>query len=304
MAKCFYEKIIASPHLDGLPLLVPCGKCIACKINHAAEWGRRCLDETQAHKYNSFLTLTYAPKYLPTNEKGAHPLIKKDIQNFLKRLRIAYDRGKVTTKLEGYFLCGEYGTKKHRPHYHILAFGYCPNDLQIYRYSYSGYPIYTSPSLTNIWGKGWVYVGTNCTKAAAAYVARYCTKKISDKYAQQNGLIVDFQLSSKAIIRSHDRKSAIGGEWLYNNQITALRGWLNDINQPNIKNPLPTYYKKLLKKYNQEEYAKMALRQIEKAIERIRNHELHKMEIEDLKRQIEYQNRRIRTLERNFDNFE
>lgn len=50
-----------------------------------------------------------------------------DVQKFLKKLRINYERN-FKTRLEcSYFACSEYGGKSHRPHFHLLL--YVPQNL-------------------------------------------------------------------------------------------------------------------------------------------------------------------------------
>ena len=37
-------------------MFVPCGQCIACRINHAKEWATRIYGESRMHDENIFLT--------------------------------------------------------------------------------------------------------------------------------------------------------------------------------------------------------------------------------------------------------
>ena len=96
-----------------MELQVPCGNCIGCRLERSRQWATRCMFEASLHDENCFVTLTYSPDYLP---EGA-TLVKKDVQNFMKRLRKAGTNGKFK-----YFLCGEYGENFNRPHYHICFF--------------------------------------------------------------------------------------------------------------------------------------------------------------------------------------
>lgn len=59
-----------------------------------------------------FITLTYSEKNIPENMS----LEKSHLQKFFKRLR-----KQLTSKVR-YFAVGEYGTKKGRPHYHVILF--------------------------------------------------------------------------------------------------------------------------------------------------------------------------------------
>jgi len=120
----------------------PCGQCLFCRINKKRDWISRLLLEAASHPINQFWTLTYEDERLPTvlapgqprlpsgskisklgvisslvsvaNQSGT--LFKPDLQNFFKRYRKNYGEFR-------YYAVGEYGEKRGRPHYHVLAFG-------------------------------------------------------------------------------------------------------------------------------------------------------------------------------------
>jgi len=60
-----------------------CGHCLPCKINRRRLWSHRIMLETFMHEASSFLTLTYAPEFLPQDLS----LKVRDYQLFMKRLR-------------------------------------------------------------------------------------------------------------------------------------------------------------------------------------------------------------------------
>lgn len=168
-------------------LHVPCGKCIGCLLDRSNDMATRIWCETQNWQNNCFITLTYNNKNLPKNKQ----LVKSDLQKFWKRLRY-YEKGyeywdnPVTEKHENpirYYSCGEYGSKNGRPHYHACVFNWKPSDLKFYKYNHQGDPLYTSKSLSKIWGKGYVIIG-NLNYQSACYVARYVTKKLYGQIAK------------------------------------------------------------------------------------------------------------------------
>lgn len=166
---------------DGSPITLPCGRCHGCRLEKSRTWATRCMHEASLHEENCFITLTYAelPDEGPT-------LVKKHFTNFMKRLRRYLDQKDKKIK---FFMCGEYGDENLRPHYHAIIFGYNFPDWNFINTSQSGFDIYTSPTLEKIWKKnnpkaGFVQVGT-VTFESAAYVARYCTKKITGKKADE-----------------------------------------------------------------------------------------------------------------------
>lgn len=101
---------------DGL--LVPCGKCMYCRIQARENWTLRILHEINYWKESMFLTLTYDEENVPKDGS----LLKSDLQKFFKRLRKNLDNNYDKRKI-AYFACGEYGEERGRPHYHVLLFG-------------------------------------------------------------------------------------------------------------------------------------------------------------------------------------
>lgn len=167
---------IDAEKLDGVPF--PCGQCLACRINRRRVWTLRLLLESFLHEKLSFLTLTYSDEELPYDFEGNQTLCKRDIQLWLKRLRKVFYPRSIR-----YYICGEYGSKTFRPHYHALLFGVDPAELDPEWLTYSGK---SGPSvrghkqslLYNSWEHGIVHVG-NCERQSIQYVAGYVTKKIT-----------------------------------------------------------------------------------------------------------------------------
>lgn len=152
------------------PITIPCGQCRYCRLEKSRQWALRCIAEASLWPQNCFITLTYAPEYLPKDGS----LVKKHFQDFMKRLRKKYGAG------IRYFYCGEYGALKGRPHYHALLFNFDFPDKELHSVSKSGALLYCSPSLNSLWPFGYSTIG-NVTFESAAYVARYVMKKVTGK---------------------------------------------------------------------------------------------------------------------------
>jgi hypothetical protein len=144
-------------------LNLPCGQCVGCRLERSRQWAVRCMHEASLHVDNSFITLTYDDAHLP--ESGS--LQYRDFQLFMKLLRKRVD---VPVR---FYMCGEYGEKFGRPHYHSILFGYGFRDRSYYRTLPSGSKIYQSKFLESLWPKGFSSLG-DVTFDSAAYVARYC----------------------------------------------------------------------------------------------------------------------------------
>lgn len=161
-------------------LQLPCGTCIGCKLDRSLSWAIRCVHESQMHTQNSFITLTYSPEHLPWDGS----LVKSHISKFIRALR-----KKQKSKTIRYFMCGEYGEKLSRPHYHICLFGYNFPDREIYENN-EGILTYTSEILENIWGRGFCTIG-ELNFDTAAYTARYILKKINGERQKEHYIKTD-----------------------------------------------------------------------------------------------------------------
>lgn len=174
---------------------LPCGKCIGCRLANSKMWANRCLIESKEYKHNYFITLTYSDENLTfvksinaeTGEVLKKPtLVKKDMQKFMKDLR-RYMSYHFNIDNIRFFGCGEYGTKKSRPHFHLILFN-CPlNDLQYFFTNNEGDKIYRSSIIEQVWNKGICSVG-EVTWNSIAYTSRYIMKKQKGK---TKGFVLD-----------------------------------------------------------------------------------------------------------------
>lgn len=111
-------------------MYVPCGHCVLCQERKSNSFFKRMVMESQLYDdVPWFLTLTYAPEFLP--KRGVS---KRDVQLYLKKLRnqlitqFHYD-GKIRYHFSAEY--GQNGTK--RPHYHAIIWNlpsydwYCQN---------------------------------------------------------------------------------------------------------------------------------------------------------------------------------
>lgn len=233
-----------------------CGQCPSCQRAKIREWSIRACHELDSYSgVASFITLSYAPKHLPKGAKKPQVegdklgvLVPRDATLFIKRLRKYCDR--VLGKKIRYLLCGEYGTKYWRPHFHILVYG-----VSCEEWSQSA-PIRRDPSralaliksdehrvktegqkvLQEIWGKGLVDLDVKpMHEYAAQYVVGYIRKKIGSKYGgkeiyEDNGRPRPYMTTSKGI----------GGEWSRRHE----QDWLKtlEISWQGHQFAIPRYY--------------------------------------------------------------
>jgi len=160
----------------GTPTPIPCGQCVGCRLERSRQWAVRLMKENKLHDRSSFLTLTYHDDHLPKLSNGRPTLVLEDVQLFLKRLRKHFSPHPLR-----YFQCGEYGELTQRPHHHMILFGedFCKTREPIEK-SRTGFSQYKSSLLDSLWGKGRATI-SEVSFESAAYVARYCLKKITGK---------------------------------------------------------------------------------------------------------------------------
>lgn len=172
-ARLFKKGLTLPTFTDNISL--PCGRCMGCRLERSRQWAVRCVHESKCFEDNCFVTLTYAPEFLPPDGS----LDRKQVQDFLKRLRFKFKESKIRV-----FYCGEYGDKLSRPHYHICLFNFDFKDRVKWK-KVNDFWYYTSDTLASLWPFGHSTV-CDFSFETAAYVARYCTKKISGSAAKEH----------------------------------------------------------------------------------------------------------------------
>lgn len=224
-------------------MYLPCGKCLACRVNRTQDWSTRLLHESYNSSSTYFLTLTYDEEHIPHDEKGNVCVSKADIQLFMKRLRKKYPKSNIR-----YFIGSEYGAEG-RPHYHGIFYNIPDEAIQSMSKNYiKGLPTKVKGKvgyslcnrlISDLWHNGFVTIG-EFNPARANYVAGYFV----NKPVVPDGYVPNFSLMS--------RKPGIGASYI--NQVSEKIRY-NDSNVVFGANsklvPLPRYYNK--KVYSDDE---------------------------------------------------
>ena len=197
------------------PMTIPCGKCTGCRTEYSRQWAMRITHEASLWKLrNTFITLTYNDNWLPTH----NTLIKRDFTLFMKRLRKKRKSNKANPIR--FYMCGEYGEKQGRPHYHAILF-----NCLFKKEDKIGKNLYTSTELQDLWSwtnprnksetqsMGYVSHG-DVTFQSAAYVANYVQKKINGKQKAEHYAIPGTKFSRQQEYAQMSRKPGIAGDWL------------------------------------------------------------------------------------------
>lgn len=220
-------------------ITLPCGRCIGCRTQKAAEWAARCEHEARSWPRNTFITLTYDDKHLPPENH----LVPKHLQDFLKRLRKYADRNRSIIDRDSrsnirFFACGEYGERTARPHYHAVLFNCGFLDQQKV-----GKDLYHSPTLAKLWKWGGHRLG-EATPAAANYIAQYSLKKQGAGNHDADGVWRPAPFLRMSL------KPAIGANWLDKFADDLANGYL--VRPEGRRMGVPRYYQKRLDKMRPE----------------------------------------------------
>lgn len=223
--------------------MIPCGCCLGCKIQKSQSWATRCVHEASMHDENCFVTLTYSDDKLKSSS-----LIKKDFQDFMKRLRRKYSEKKIS-----FYACGEYGDLTERPHFHACLFGIDFEDKQIYKNDGKN-PLWTSEILNERWSHGYCIIG-QVNYTTAAYVARYIAKKITGSSQIAEAMRASVYKGREPEFALMSRRPGIGKLWfeLYSADVFPS----DEIIQGGVPIQVPRYYDNLLEKKDMEQFERI-----------------------------------------------
>ena len=247
---------------DCKALVVPCGRCIGCRLDYSRQWAVRCMKEVEQYKDNWFLTLDYDDDHLPIGSKGVPTLVPDDVSDFMKALRQKLKREYDFVGVR-FFACGEYGDHSLRPHIHIILIN-CPlPDLQerhpipvdgktkmIKQYDTNGEQLLYSPLVGSCWKKGRSPLG-QVTFESCAYVSRYIVKKQYGEGAKEYKIC-----GVEAPFVRMSRNPGIGYQWFMENMEHLIEFDRFSIKRCDdvITMQPGAYFYKLLKDYDEQLY--------------------------------------------------
>ena len=167
--------------LTGEMLPIPCCNCFNCRLDFQYQAIDRMYCAWKSHNVSAFVTFTYDDNHLIINDgfKNA-TLSKDDVHKYLDKIK-----HQLNIPFE-YYLCGEYGDKFNRPHYHAVFFGL---DYQLHKSFFE-----------NSWKKGSVKV-LPCNAKAFRYVSKYITSSqgSNDSEYFDYGIIPPFRKMSRGL---------------------------------------------------------------------------------------------------------
>jgi hypothetical protein len=196
---------------------VPCSKCPPCKKRRTSGWSFRLVKEGERSLSALFVTLTYNTEVVPITKNGFMNLDKADVQKFMKRLR------KLSNEKLKYYVCGEYGTKRMRPHYHLIIFNADKEKVEL-AWTLDRRPL------------GQIYIG-DVNEASIGYTLKYMTKKGKIPMHYNDDRQKEFSLMSKGLGSNYLTEKMV--KWHKNN--IEERMYCNI--KGNKKIAMPRYYK-------------------------------------------------------------
>lgn len=191
-------------------------------------------------------------------------LKKSDLQDFFKRLRYYEAQNKVFYDTKGkaivgqkpikYYGCGEYGSIRSRPHFHIIAFN-----------------IVSHESINKAWTLGEVDI-QECNEKTIDYTLKYINKKGKVGNQADDTRLPEFSLMSKRLGSNFLEKGIVD---FYNNRLDINYV----VNDKGIKIGMPRYYRDKMLSDKQKTKALPILKaQIEEAEAKDKRSEKRKQE--------------------------
>lgn len=264
---------------------INCGNCIGCRIDKSREWANRGYLESLYYNQNYFVTLTYDDNHKPyvdeittsegityTDQDGIewNGILKlEDLQNFMKRLRSKMARKyKQKTRIR-MMACGEYGTEKQRPHYHLIIFNLQLPADSFYnpRVNWENNIYYQNKIIEECWTDGISNIA-EANWETMAYTARYITKKINgnqseDLYAMKGQRKEFFVASNRPGIANKYYEQ--NKEKIYKNDQIMIQ---NNKGVHYVKPP--DYFDKLYKAENPKAYEQLQKRRKKENLDKLK----------------------------------
>lgn len=168
--------------------VVKCGQCPLCVESRQLDIVNRCRMESELYSTPAYcFCLTYDDKHLPgLRQEGPYRLLRlhrgqlhyPDVQLFFKRLRRLWDRKGLKHSIR-YLVACEYGSRRGRPHYHVILWNnpYCADELHPYLHNQLKQDVFDAWSMMQWSSFSAPGAFGQAGDGAAAYAAKYAAKQ-------------------------------------------------------------------------------------------------------------------------------
>lgn len=270
--RCINARTVLNPKKDMTPddlpyIMITCKKCAGCLQRYKMEWANRLIEHGRNFNNKFFCDITYDELSLPilnTENHDIKPLAsvvesaypcysdlvdcldskiyyptlwKQEVVKFIKRLRKSLP-WKFT-----YWLCGEYGEQKDRPHYHFLLFVDTPKDIILHHDDIYAF-------ISEAWKRGFPSVFPVSDKDIR-YTCKYSLKQ---QLPKDFPAVKPFMLCSNGIGRAYAESVQV--QKYHSDSIDRIYYPLSN----KIKSYMPRYWKdRLFSEATRKEYQKQVL---------------------------------------------
>lgn len=336
LAGAFYThnlNVTKLPYYSEYGMMVPCGNCIACRLEKSRQWAVRCMHEASLYDDNCFITLTFNPeslrKFCKLGLNGCYSLNKEHMQDFNKRLRIRFARGVDVYKPDGSskcvyyadkirtFYCGEYGEvcancglsrrgkpcctceayvkTFGRPHYHEILFNVDFPDKKYWK-TVNGCRYYTSDLLSSLWSDPDTgkCLGFSTIGSVTFESCAYVSRYVTKKINGQ--MAKDHYQGLEPEFAEPSRRPGLAHDWI-------AKYWRSDVYPRDElvvrghKCKPPHYYDEYLEKVDPEMYRQVSEARMTKASERMSDNTAKRLSVKE-----QCLNARIKNLVRSMEN--
>lgn len=271
--KLFYNRRTKKYQINYMPnecsktnvVYAPCRKCEGCKHDREGEFVLRMKHEIESYKGNTtFLTLTVNEENMENVFPGRE-LSHRPFQLFMKRLR------KILPSKVTYVVCGEYGAKKNRPHYHAIIFGWKPQseELRVVKRT-PGYNLYACSTIEKCWKFGFNTVGV-ANESSSRYLMKYVLKQLGIEKElfsidDETGEVINYKRPYIVYPRSK-QNGGLGFRWFEKNKEKIFTEGYIAGSKAEIHLSIPKYYKRKCEELYPELYQEWKKNMIERVME-------------------------------------
>lgn len=228
-------------------VLVPCGRCVACRSTYSENIVARLLTEEELIKEGGlYMTGTLNDEALPPDLSLDNTLPGV----YIRRCQAVFRKHHLRPHFK-YLAAGEYGEQKERPHYHFIVIGIEPTEenIKVFRNTWENHTHGSFIQIRPLW--------TDNPLAGISYVASYVAKSSPKWKVLPGETVAQFYKRVGRRPEFLTWSKGLGKTWLHKNLDKVLQ--LGYLKLGPYQFALPRYYMKEIKKVVSLEQYKLLL---------------------------------------------